>query len=149
AQNKEYDRSTSATLNLVGAGLSTVVSGDVVTLTTATANAHFLDPNVGTNKTVTVSGFGILGPDAINYGLTQPAPAADITPAPAVVTLTGLHPTYDATAKSAGATTVPAGLSVSLTYNGSSTAPIDAGTYLVAATVTDPNYTGSTNDNLA
>ena len=66
-----------------------------------------------------------------------------IAPATATVNLGGLNPTYDGTAKSAMATTVPAGKSVSFTYNDSSTAPTAAGSYTVVGTVNDTNYQGS------
>jgi predicted outer membrane repeat protein len=44
--------------------------------------------------------------------------------------------------------TTPDDLSYSVTYNGSTTPPTDAGTYTVVATITDPNYTGSTTGTL-
>ena len=50
---------------------------------------------------------------------------------------------YDGTPKSVTVTTSPLGLSVSVTYNGSPTAPISDGSYAVVATITNPNYTGS------
>ena len=59
------------------------------------------------------------------------------------VTLGSLSATYDGTAHAATVVTNPAGVSVSLTYNGSTTTPTAAGSYTVQATVTDPNYTGS------
>ena len=71
-----------------------------------------------------------------------------ISKATATVTLSGLAATYDATAKSATATTVPVGLSVSFTYNGSATAPTSAGTYAVVGTISDTNYQGSANGSL-
>jgi LPXTG-site transpeptidase (sortase) family protein len=71
-----------------------------------------------------------------------------INPASATVTLSNLTHTYDGTPKSATVTTVPGGLSFSITYDGSPTAPTDAGSYAVIATITDPNYTGSANDTL-
>ncbi|MFY7819085.1 MAG: MBG domain-containing protein [Akkermansiaceae bacterium] len=40
-------------------------------------------------------------------------------------------------------TTVPAGVGVSVTYNGSLTPPSLAGSYAIIATVSDPNYQGS------
>jgi hypothetical protein len=40
-------------------------------------------------------------------------------------------------------TTTPVGLGVSMTYDGSATAPTNAGSYAVLATVTAPNYSGS------
>ena len=39
-------------------------------------------------------------------------------------------------------------MTVDITYNGSPTAPTDAGSYAVVATVNHPNYTGVTNDTL-
>ncbi len=72
-----------------------------------------------------------------------------ISKAAATVTLGGLSATFDGTAHAATATTVPAGLSVNLTYNGSATAPSAAGSYSVVATITDPNYTGSATGTLA
>lgn len=65
-----------------------------------------------------------------------------INPALATVTLSNLEQTYDGTAKQATATTTPQGLAVEITYNGSTTAPTNAGSYSVIATVTDPNYQG-------
>ena len=63
--------------------------------------------------------------------------------ATATVTLGSLSQTYDGTPKSATATTTPAGLTVSFTYNGSGTAPINAGSYAVTGTVNTTNYQGS------
>ncbi len=61
----------------------------------------------------------------------------------ATVTLGNLSQIYDGSAKSATATTNPAGLPVQITYNGSGTPPTNAGSYLVVATINSPNYTGS------
>lgn len=66
-----------------------------------------------------------------------------ITPAAATVTLGGLEAVYDGGAKAASAATVPADLPVTLTYDGNAAAPVNAGSYAVAATVANPNYTGS------
>jgi hypothetical protein len=68
--------------------------------------------------------------------------------ATAGVTLGNLTPTYDGSPKAATATTTPAGLSVSFTYNGSATVPTTAGSYAVVATVNDTNYQGSANGTL-
>jgi cytoskeletal protein CcmA (bactofilin family) len=59
------------------------------------------------------------------------------------VTLSGLRIVYDGLPHSAVATTVPPGLAVTVTYNGSSTPPIAPATYEVIATIHDPNYFGS------
>jgi hypothetical protein len=66
-----------------------------------------------------------------------------IAKASATVTLGSLSATADGTAHAATATTVPAGLSVTFTYNGSATAPSAAGSYTVVGTINDSNYTGT------
>ncbi len=60
------------------------------------------------------------------------------------IELAGLAQTYDGTPKPVTATTTPDNLAVSLTYNGASTPPTDAGTYTVVATVDDANHQGTT-----
>jgi len=47
------------------------------------------------------------------------------------------------TPKSTTATTTPTGLTVGITYNGSTTPPTNAGSYAVVAIVTDANYQGT------
>src|SRR5207249_644993 len=60
------------------------------------------------------------------------------------LTLSNLTQGYDGSPKPVTVTTTPAGLSgVSITYNGSTTAPTNAGSYAVVASLTDPNYTAS------
>src|SRR5207302_1159025 len=69
ANDKVYSATTSATLNTGGATLVGVVSGDTVTPNTASATGAFADKNVGTGKTVSVSGLALSGPDAANYNV--------------------------------------------------------------------------------
>ncbi len=66
-----------------------------------------------------------------------------VAKAPVTVALGGLGQIYDGTPRAVTATTVPAGLGVALTYDGSATAPTNAGSYAVVATIADANYTGS------
>lgn len=66
----------------------------------------------------------------------------------ATVNLSGLSATFDGSAKSVSATSVPAGLTIDITYDGSSTAPTNANTYAVVATVNDTNYQGSSSGSL-
>jgi hypothetical protein len=77
-----------------------------------------------------------------NYTGSATSPLT-INKATATVTLSSLSAAYNGSVHAATATTVPAGLSVGLTYNGSSTAPTTVGTYTVVGTINDPNYTGS------
>jgi hypothetical protein len=66
-----------------------------------------------------------------------------VNPLPATITLSGLEQIYTGTPYAVVAATDPVGLPVSVTYNGSPTAPTNAGSYAVVAAVSDPNYTGS------
>ncbi len=73
-QNKEYDGTTAATVTLA----DDRISGDVFAL--SYASATFADANVGTAKTVAVSGISLSGPDAANYAANGTTTAtADIT----------------------------------------------------------------------
>jgi hypothetical protein len=63
--------------------------------------------------------------------------------ATATITLGDLAQTYSGAPLSATATTVPAGLTVSFTYNGSETPPTSPGRYTIVATINEPNYQGS------
>ncbi|MGZ4964003.1 MAG: MBG domain-containing protein [Limisphaerales bacterium] len=71
-----------------------------------------------------------------------------ISKATATVTLGDLAQTYDGSAKSVSATTAPTGLSVGSTYDGSSFAPTNVGSYTVIATINDVNYQGTSTDTL-
>lgn len=116
----------------VGTDTAAVLTTAPVATTTATAAS-----NVGTYPITASSGV-----DA-NYAFSYVAGSLVITPASATVALAGVNGVYSGTPQSATATTVPVGLSVGFTYNGAATAPTNAGTYTVLATITDPNYSGS------
>jgi hypothetical protein len=83
AANKVYDGTTAATV--LTSTVNGAITGDDVTLTGA---ANFSDKNVGTGKTVTLSGAGLGGAAAGNYVLDLPVATttADITKRPASVT---------------------------------------------------------------
>jgi hypothetical protein len=83
-----------------------------------------------------------------NYFLTATNTLV-IAQASATVALSNLTQTYDGTAKSVSVTTAPPGLAAAVTYNGVTTAPTNAGSYTVVATVTDPNYQGAATNTLA
>jgi len=141
--DKVYDGTTAATVTLS----DNRVSGDV--LTTSYTSANFVDVNAGTTKTVNVSGISISGTAAGNYTAnTTGTTTANITKATATVALGNLNQTFDGTAKSATATTNPAGKTVAFTYNGSSTEPTNVGSYTVVGTISDANYEGSAIDTL-
>lgn len=119
---------------------------------TATTNPSGLAVNVsyaGGGTPVNAGSYAVTATLADpNYTATPATGTLVIQPAAATVTLTNLAFVYDGTPKSATAITNPAGLAVQLTYNGSASAPSNAGSYPVLATITDPNYAGSGNDTL-
>jgi hypothetical protein len=71
-----------------------------------------------------------------------------INKASSSITLGSLSQTYDGTAKAATATTIPSGLAMTFTYNGSATGPTSAGSYTVIGTINDANYQGSVTNTL-
>lgn len=127
-------------------GLSQVYDGSprVVTATTSPA---------GANVVITYDG---ASPAPVNAGSYAIAATVDdpnytggatgtlvVSKAAATITLGGLSHVYDGTAKAATVATAPAGVAFTLTYDGSAAAPTNAGSYSVAVTVNEPNYTGS------
>jgi len=81
ADDKVYDRTTSAIINVGGAYLIGLVAGDDVSVNASGATAAFDDKNVGADKTVTISGLSLSGADADSYEFeSQVATTADITP---------------------------------------------------------------------
>ena len=95
-ENKEYDGDADAAVTGTAA-LDGVLEDDTVTVTEGAA--AFVDKNVGIDKDVTFSGYGLSGDDAGNYELSaQPSATASITPKS--VTITGVDAedkTYDGT----------------------------------------------------
>jgi formylglycine-generating enzyme required for sulfatase activity/sugar lactone lactonase YvrE len=72
----------------------------------------------------------------------------NVTKAMATITLGSLAQTFNNTPLAATATTAPLGLVVQFTYDGSSSAPTVAGTYVVVGTINDPMYQGSATGSL-
>ncbi len=127
------------------------------TTTVPTPNSFTVDPSSSLPPGISLDGTSgaLSGTPTVagNYGivinLSDGADSDQVTvflavaKTPATVNLSGLSQTYDGTAKTAGATTEPTGLTVNFTYNGSATAPTAAGNYTVIGTIADANYTGS------
>ena len=79
ADSREYDGSVGAIISSYGS-LSGVFGADVVTLDSTSSSASFDNKNVGTGKTVTISGLAITGANAANYTIASGATTtADIT----------------------------------------------------------------------
>jgi filamentous hemagglutinin family protein len=138
--NKVYDGRTADSVTLA----DNRIAGDLLTVTSAAAN--FVDPNVGNGKAVSVTGISVTGADAANYSANATAAtAANITPAPLIVTA------HDAI-KAYGQTPVLTGFTTTGLVNGDSVGSVtqtSPGTVATAAapgpyTITPSNATGGT-----
>lgn len=109
------------------------VSGDIVTIVGA-GSAEIVASQTGNadyNAAVNVSRTLSVGKATATFVVSPP---------PSTI--------YDGTPKPITVVTTPPGLTVTTTYNGSTTPPINAGSYSVVSTVVDDNYAGSTSGNL-
>ncbi|UZT81303.1 YDG domain-containing protein [Caproicibacterium sp. BJN0003] len=77
AADKPYDGNQTATLT--GASCDGLIQNDQVEVSWEKATATFDDEQVGTNKTVTAHGVGLIGSDAKNYQPTVETTEASIT----------------------------------------------------------------------
>jgi len=148
---KTYGMALSAGTSTANFTATATMPGETVTSVTLTPDAAGLlatTPAGATYVVTPTSAAGTGGFLATNYNITYAAYSGTVAKANATITLGSLSPTYDGSPKPATATTNPVGRAVNLTYDGSSTAPTAAGSYAVAATVSDPNYTGSANGTL-
>jgi filamentous hemagglutinin family protein len=149
AASKVYDGNNIATIT--SRTLAGQLAGDTVSYTGGSAT--FVDKNVGDGKTVTGTGLGLSGADAGNYSVnTVAVTAANITPAPLLVTAGNVTKVYGQTPTLSAytATTLRNGEtigSVTLTSAGTApTAPV-AGPYAIipsaatGGTFTPSNYT--------
>ena len=156
AKSKTYDGSKSAELVVTFTGKQSSYPNVSVS-----ATGTFKDANAGANKTVTVSNLRLEGNDAGKYYLENSGPrttTASITAKDITVTITPGGGTYgNVTAATARLNNVVSGqtVPVTLTYTGTAndgtgysgtTAPKKAGSYTVAATISNGNYklTGTT-----
>ena len=140
---------TAATLTLSGTDQTYNGSARSVSVTTTPS---------GLSNTVTYNGSSSAPTNAGTYSVvatindsTYQGTASStltITKASATVTLASLSQTYNGTARAATATTSPSRLTTDITYDGSPTAPVNAGTYAVVANVNDTNYSGSSSGTL-
>jgi len=148
AANKVYDGTVNATVTLSDDHLT----GD--NLSTSYASATFADKNVGTGKSINVSGISLVGADAVNYSAnTAASTSADITPRRLTITPVAQNKTYDGTT---GVTVTlsddrVAGDSLSIAFTKASFADKNAGTSKpvtvtgISVTGTDAaNYTANT-----
>ena len=151
AQNKIYDSTSTATIDISSAVLSGVVNGDQVSLNPIGYTASFNNANVGAGKPITVTGLSLLGSGATNYVLAQPTGlTATIAQAPLILQANNLTMnaggpvptlTYNATGLVGSDTTATAfSTQPTLTTTATSTSP--AGVYPINISGgVAPNYT--------
>ena len=130
---------------LVNFSINGVAQGAVLTDASGVASltASLAGINAGTYVGAVSPAAGILASFAgdANFNASQAVGTLVVTKATATLALGTLAFPYDGTPKPVSVTTTPAGLTgVSVTYNGLATAPTDAGSYAVVASLTHQNY---------
>nr|MBA3707471.1 hypothetical protein [Planctomycetota bacterium] len=153
-----YDGAGSGSLVVSPASVTVALSNLSLTYNGFAQSATITTTPSGVSVTTTYGGSATVPTAAGSYAVVSTVSDPNYTgsgsgtlviaKAGATVTLSNLSAAYDGSAHAATATTSPSGLGVALTYAGSPTAPTNAGTYAVVATVTDPNYSGSASGSL-
>jgi trimeric autotransporter adhesin len=125
--DKVYDGTAADSVTLSSSG---VLSGDTVSF--SSNSAAFANSNVGTGKTVSVSGISANGSDSGNYSVNSTAATvSNITPKPITVTASGSSKIYDgnvADAVGLGSAGVLAGDTVTFSDTSATFADANAGT---------------------
>lgn len=120
-------------------------SGKSATVTTAPSGVAInLTYEGNTALPVNAGSYAVLATLAdSNYAGAPASGTLTIAPAYATISVGGLSQVYNGAPRIVSATTIPSGLGVQVTYNGSASAPTNAGNYAVAVTLVDANYIGS------
>ena len=132
------DLNQTYTAGAINATVSTIPTGLMVDL------SYSGSPAAPTN----VGSYTVIGIVSDPNGYGSATNTLVINPAPAMVTLANLNQAYTGGAINVTVSTIPVGLTVNLTYNGSPVAPTNPGSYTVIGTISDPNYLGSTTNTL-
>ena len=122
----------------------TLASSTLINGAASTVGAFiFTNPRIAPNAGTTNVAVTFTPADTNNYTSVATNVNVTVNQASGTVTLANLAQTYSGSAISASATTTPANLKVTLTYNGSVNTPTNAGSYTVIGTINDANYAGS------
>ncbi|NCD33990.1 MAG: hypothetical protein EOL87_11330, partial [Spartobacteria bacterium] len=123
---------------------ATASSGLAVTFEKISGPATLL----GSTMTFSATGEVVVAARQVGDTLWEAATSAtntfNVVAQSAQINLSGLSKTYTGSAQGATVTTVPTGLTCSVTYDGLTNLPVNAGDYSVAAVITDPAYAGTT-----
>lgn len=82
--------------------------------------------------------------DASNYNVATKTASISVNKATATITLSGLSQTYDGAPKPVTVTISPLVSGLTVTYNGSTTPATNAGSYPIVASLSNTNYTATT-----
>ncbi|MCX6942172.1 MAG: Ig-like domain-containing protein [Verrucomicrobia bacterium] len=158
--------STTTTANVTVAKATLTVTADNQTKLYGAANPAFTATLTGFVNSETLDTSGVTGTASVtttatnvgsaaltaavgtlvsaNYAFTFTNGVLTISQANAAVALSNLAQTYNGAPRPVSVTTSPTGLSVAVTYDGNSVAPVNAGSYAVLARVNDGgNYVGT------
>jgi len=131
--------SNSDAIVIMGGGDISILAGDSVgdvdlrgisLITGKTVGQHYILPGSFVSNNFNIS---------YEVGLLNIEPGA----AEVIINTEDLAQTYNTMPRTVSATTIPEGLNVEVTYDGSTTPPVNAGSYTVIATVIDSNYVGA------
>ena len=109
---------------------------------------YFMTPTSSPTVGTAMQSVTFIPADTNNYQTVITGVYVTVNRPVTTISLGNLTATYDGTPKAASATTNPPGLTVKLTYNGSTTAPTNAGSYAVLATIVDAYRTISASGTL-
>lgn len=124
----------------------TALSGTQLNASASVAGVFVYNPVSGTVLNVGTQNLSVTftPTDAANYNVVSKIVPITVTGNVATLTLSNLAQVYNGTPRSVIVTTSPVGLSgVTITYNGSSIAPTNAGTYTINVTLVNANYTAT------
>jgi phosphodiesterase/alkaline phosphatase D-like protein len=120
---------------MLGIAPSGVLTGNALSAVNGAATfGQFAISGAGEERTLNATTSG---------GWSATSAAFDVGKGMAVVSLPNVSLEYDRQQKQIGATTIPPGLTVSVTYDDSPTPPVGPGSFRMVATVDDPNYEGT------
>ena len=125
---------------------SNVYTGNpfVITATTKPLNlAYIVTYNGSTTPPTDAGTYTVVATIDDNFYAASKTSTFIIQKAAATITISNSSPIYDGNPKSVTVVTVPSTLNRTVTYNGSTTPPTNAGAYTVVVTINDINYQGT------
>jgi hypothetical protein len=142
---------SSAAASVTLTNLTQIYSGTNITVNFITDPTNLnvvLTYNGDTNGPINAGSYTVIGSIAETNYVGSVTNTLVINKTNVTVVLGDLVAIYDGNGKTVSATTVPGGLNVGRTYNGSNALPVNAGSYTVIGTINETNYQGSATNTL-